>query len=273
MIRIQGGSSPTQQIEHGPYRFALTALDTMPEQAVPALVPGDSVTTEQIDTPGDWDQFTITAAPGADLGLIFQSSATVSYPLIVAFNPATGDTIARTVGQFVRFAGPFPVPSNGQVVVAVYEPPSRFYECYDATCGGVFRFTGGYRFNVIRVNRPPENVSATYTVGDTVRGEAIDTGDVDEFTSSATPGTWLTAYLRVTAQPIPAGHGLTLEIIDPATGDTLAGKGTEVFGQSQLFSVGSFTVPPSGNFLIRVRGSGFFGDEIITAPYEMSVKP
>jgi hypothetical protein len=66
---------------------------------------------------------------------------------------------------------------------------------------------------------------------------------------------------------------LTLEIIDPVTGDTLAGKGWQIFGQAQLYPVGSFSVPAGGHFLIRVRGSGTFGDDIITAPYEMQVKP
>jgi len=271
-IGIQGGSSPTQRIEHGPYRLALTAVDTMPEQVGAALVPGDSVTTEQIDTPGDWDQFTVTALPGEDLGLVFQSSGSVNFPMIRASNPVTGDSLARTVGQFVRFAGPFRVPSGGQVNVAVYELARHFYECYDATCGGVFGFTGSYQFKVIRVNRAPETASPTYTLGDTAR-DAIDVGDIDEFNASATPGGVLTAYLRVTAPPVPSGSGLTLEIIDPATGDILAGQGVQVFGQSQLYPVGSFSVPAGGQFLIRVRGSCTFGDDIITAPYEIQVKP
>jgi len=273
-IRVSGGSSPTQRIEHGPYRFALTAVDTMPEHVGTALVPGDSVTDELIDTRGDWDQFTLTGTPGEELGFVFQSSGTNSFPFIVAFNPATGDTLARTVGQFTRFAGPFRVPSGGQTKVAVYEPALRFYECYDATCGNVFTFTGSYRFSIIHVNRAPERASATYVIGDTAR-DSISVGDIDEYTASATPGSALTAYLRLTAPPVNGGngYGLTLEIINPVTGDTLAGKGTEIFGQTQLYPVGTFTVPAGGQFLIRVRGSGTFGDDIITAPYEMQVKP
>ena len=273
-IRVSGGSSPTQRIEHGPYRFALTAVDTMPEHVGTALVPGDSVTDELIDTRGDWDQFTLTGTPGEELGFVFQSSGTNSFPFIVAFNPATGDMLARTVGQFTRFAGPFRVPSGGQTKVAVYEPALRFYECYDATCGNVFTFTGSYRFSIIHVNRAPERASATYVIADTAR-DSISVGDIDEYTASATPGSALTAYLRLTAPPVNGGngYGLTLEIINPVTGDTLAGKGTEIFGQTQLYPVGTFTVPAGGQFLIRVRGSGTFGDDIITAPYEMQVKP
>ena len=274
MIRIQGGSSPTQRVEHGPYRFALTAVDTLPEHTGTAVVPGDSVTNERIDTPGDLDQFTLSGTAGEELGLVFQSSGTNAFPLIVASNPLTGDSLARTVGQFVRFAGPFRVPTGGQARIEVFEPASHFYECYDATCGNVYRFIGSYRFSVIHVNRAPESASATYVIGDTAR-DSIGVGDIDEFNATAPAGTVLTAYLRLTAPPVNSGNGagLTLEIINPVTGDTLAGKGWQIFGQTQLYPVGSFSVPAGGHFLIRVRGSGTFGDDIITAPYEMQVKP
>lgn len=42
--------------------------------------------------------------------------------------------------------------------------------------------------------------------------------------------------------------------------------------QQQFVSLSSFTVPPGGSFIVRVRGSGFYGDELTTAPYEMSIK-
>ena len=269
-IRIQGGNA---RVEHGPYRFALTLVDTLPEHVGTAVVPGDSVTDELTDTPGDWDQFDLTGTPGEDLGLIFQSSGSGgAYPWIVATDPATRDTLEGTVGQFVRLAGPFPVPASGHVRVEVFERPTRFYECYDATCGGVYRFTGSYGFRVVRINRAPENVSATYTVGDTVRAEAIDTADVDEFYATAAPGTPLNAFLRVTATPIPSGSGLTLEIINRATGDTLIGRGLQITGQAELYHVGTFTVPSNGQFLIRIRGSGFWGEDMTTAPYEFVVK-
>ncbi len=261
--------------DHGPYRLALTSQEIAPEHAGSALTPGDSVTTDGIDYLGDWDEFTATATAGRELGIIFESGATgPGYPFVRAFDPATGDTLAGTVGQGARLAGPFVVPSSGQVAIAVFEPPTvSFRMCYDATCNGVFRFVGGYKVRVIPIDRAPENVPAAYTVGDTVRGEALaPAGDIDEFTSSGTPGDTLSPWYHLTADPVPVGGLITLEVIDPTTGAVLVGKNVSAGYAWDFFSPGSFVVPPSGAFMIRVRGSGTFGDELATAPYEFFVK-
>jgi len=276
-IDVTSSSSPAQLFEHGGYRLAVTHVGTTPEVAPSALLPGDSVITESIDVPGDWDQFSVSATPGEDLGLVFQfPNATYPYPWVVALDPVTGDSLEGTYGLFERFAGPFRVPAGGHVAVAVFELPRFLRVCFDPTCNGVYGITGGYKVKVIRINRAPESVAAAYTVGDTVRGEAIaPVGDVDEFVATATPGAILTPLIRLTASPEPlgGGGGITLEVIDPATGDTLSGRGVSVISpQQQFVSLSSFTVPPSGSFIVRVRGSGFYGDELTTAPYEMSIK-
>ncbi len=86
------------------------------------------------------------------------------------------------------------------------------------------------------------------------------------------PGETLTAYIRLTADPVGEQYrGLTLEVINPATGDTLIGQLAQFFGQT-FGPVGSFTVPASGGFLIRVRGTGTWGEDLTTAPYEFFVK-
>jgi hypothetical protein len=43
-------------------------------------------------------------------------------------------------------------------------------------------------------------------------------------------------------------------------------------GGKWLIAIGSFTVPSSGTFLIRVRGTGTFGEDITTAPYEFFIQ-
>ena len=270
MLDVTGATS--QLTEHGGYRLAVTHVPTAPEQAGGALLPGDSVTTESLDTPGDWDQFTVTATPGEELGLLFESTGTSVYPWIVASDPATGDSLEGTVGQFQRFAGPFHVPSGGQVTIDVFETPSvAFRQCFDGTCNGIFSFAGGYKYRVVRVNRAPESVAAAYTVGDTVRGESLDApGDLDEFTSSGSPGETLTPFFRLTANAVPSGEIISLEIIDLTSGDTLRAVNQVLAGQFQ--ELGSFTVPSSGAFLVRVRGTWTFGDGVGTAPYEFFVK-
>lgn len=271
-ISVSGAGWAGVLAERGAYRFTVEPLGVAPEHVPSALVPGDSVTTEAIDSPGDWDEYTVTAAPGQDLGVIVHSTRTdFLYPYLRIFDRTTGDSLVALYGD--RLVGPFRVPASGEVGIAVYQPDGWFRFCNDATCGGYYRFVGDYAFHVIPIDRAPENGPATYTVGDTVRGEAIfPAGDIDEFTTSAVPGGTLTAYIRLTAPPVGEQfHGLTLEVIDPATGNSLIGALAQFFGQT-FGPVGTFTVPARGNLLIRVRGSGTFGDELTTAPYEFFVK-
>lgn len=273
-LHVTGASSPSQLSEIGRYRLSLTPWNTTTEAASSGLAPGDSVTQEAIDAPGDWDQFTLTGTPGEELGLLFQSAGTFPiYPWILVFNSVSGDSLNTTVGQGLRFVGPFQVPATGQLGIAVYETPmTHFRECYDATCGNAYRYTGPYAFRVVRINRGPESVPAVYTVGDTVRGEAIaQPGDLDEFTGTGTPSEVLIPSFRLTAPPQGSGFGLSLEVVDPATGAVLTGQATQVFGQ-EFVGYPGFVVPASGNFLVRVRGTGLFGEDTTTAPYEFFLR-
>ena len=260
----------------GAYRLLVEPLSALPEQVAAALAPGDSVTSESIDTPGDWDEYTVTATPGQELAVIThgRSGTTGPFAAIAVFDLTTRDTLASNVLQEERVVGPFRVPANGQVAIAVFEPASFVRFCYDATCGGVFGFVGPYRFQVIPIKRAPESIPAAFTVGDTIRGEAISpVGDIDEFTSSGTPGESLSPSYHLTADPVPPEGLITLEIVDPATGAVLLGTGAALYRASpDYYSPGSFTVPPNGTFMVRVHSYGLFGTGTATAPYEFFVK-
>ncbi|HEY6209996.1 MAG TPA: hypothetical protein VIW28_13115 [Gemmatimonadales bacterium] len=261
--------------ERGAYRFAVIPIgNTAPEHVSAALAPGDSVTTEPIDTLGDWDEFTVTAAPGQEMSVVFdgRDGFTGPFAYVWVFDPATLDTLAFQPGQFRRIAGPFRAPPSGRFKIAVFEPAGFFRICYDATCGGIYRFVGPYGFHVIAVNRAPEKVAASYTVGDTVRGETISpVGDIDEFTSSGTPGEQLTLFDRLTATS-SLDSAIVLEVIDPATGTSLVGSNVAIFGSSTFFPVGSFTVPASGTFIVRAHVYGEWGYGAGETSYEFFVK-
>ena len=265
------GFGPTR----GAYRLLVESLGALPEHVPAALVVGDSVTTESIDTPGDWDEFTVTATPGQDLNVIFQGNAAMNgYAQIRVRDAASGDSLAGNVGQGTRIVGPFRVPAGGQVIVSVYQGAGFVRFCYDATCGGVLMLVGPYAFRVDPLNRGPEGVPAAYAVGDTVRGEAVTSiGDIDEFTSSGTPGEVLTPLLRLTADPVPEEGLIMLEVVDPSTGTNLAGGGWALLRTTAEFlSPGAFTVPAGGAFIVRVKGYGSWGTGIATAPYEFFVQ-
>ncbi len=265
------GSGATQ----GAYRLLIEPLSTAPEHVGAALVPGDSVTTESLDTPGDWDEFTVTATPGQELNVIFQGNPAMNgYAQIRVRDAASGDSLAGNVGQGTRIVGPFRVPAGGQVTVAVYQDAGFVRFCYDATCSSVFALVGPYAFRVDPLNRGPETAPAAVTVGDTVRGESISpAGDIDEFTASGTPGDTLSVWWHLTADPVPTGGLITLEIIDPATGAVLAGGGASQYRASTVYyQQGVFLIPPGGVYLIQVRSYGLFGTGTSTAPYEFFVK-
>ncbi len=265
-LSVSGGTIA----DRGAYRFVVESLPSGPEQVNAGLVPGDSVTTEPIDPLGDWDEYVVTATSGQDLEIVYDGRQG-GYPYLRAFDPVTGDTLAGTAGPVLRIAGPFRVPPIGQFHVALFEPGGFYRFCY-TTCDA-FHFVGPYAFKVVPVNLAPESVPAPYTVGDTVRGEAIaSVGDVDQFTSSATPGEQLAPFFRLTTQAV-VDSALALEIVDPGTGAILWGYGAAYFGTSYGSTFSPFTVPASGSFVIRVRAYGYFEElGFGTGGYEFFVR-
>jgi hypothetical protein len=269
-FELNGGGG--SDVERGPYRFTVLPVPSGPEHVSAALVVGDSVTTELIDTPGDWDEFTLTATPGQELYLIFRGvpGSSGPFPYAHVMDPSTRDTLAFNIGQGERVVGPFLVPASGQAAIAVYQPAGFYRFCYDATCGGLFSFVGPYAFQLLALNRGPENVPATYTVGDTVRGESLfPSGDIDEFIASTTPGEQLTPFYRLPSGPTPASGLIALHVVDPATGSVLVGSNFAVLG-NDFNSPGSFTVPATGSFVVRIRA--YYADDITTAPFEFFVR-
>lgn len=277
-ITVSAAGAAGSLVDRGPYRLAVEPLGTAPETAGAALALGDSVTTESIDTPGDWDEFTVTAPAGQDAYLVFRgkSGSADPFPWVRVSDRVTGDSLAANVGQAERLVGPFRMPSSGQAAIAVYQPASFVRFCYDANCGGVLTLVTPYAFRIVALNRAPETAPAAFIVGDTVRGEVLTPiGDLDEFTTSATPGARLTLDARLLATPVPAGGIIRLDVLDPATGTVLhAGSGL-IGGSptSSFFTLATVVVPASGSLLFRFRGYSNWGDELATAPFEFFVRP
>ena len=275
-ITVSATGAAGSLADRGPYRLAVEPLGTAPELAGAALAPGDSVTNESIDTPGDWDEFTLTSTPGQDLNVIFQGNPAMNgYAQIRVRDRASGDSLAANVGQGTRIVGPFRVPASGQVTITVFQDASFVRFCYDATCGGILSLVGPYAFRVVPLNRAPETAPAAVTVGDTVRGEELTPiGDLDEFTTSATPGDNLTVHARLLANTVPTGGIIWLDVLDPATGTVLSTGSGLVGGSptSPFYGLASVVVPASGSVLARFRGYSYWGDEVATAPFEFFVK-
>ena len=256
-IQVGGVGPPGAPLtEAGPYQFAVTAADTLPEHVLRNISIGDTVSAEAIDYLGDYDSYVVSGAPGKVFAAVFQLPAQANNPPVLEVDDAvTGAVLGSVIGTVTAtFTVPVTIPASGNVALRVF--------------GGAY--VGGYWFAVQPINLAPENVPATFALGDTVRGEAIAPGgDIDEFTSTATPGVTLAPRYRLTANPVPSGTLITLEVVDPATGNVLAGSGAALFGATpDFFSPGTFAVPPSGSYLVRVRA---YDRNLATAPYEFFV--
>jgi hypothetical protein len=256
------GDAPMSAV--GPYRFAVVPVGTAPEVVGATLAIGDSVTAEPLSPAGDWDQFTVSGAPGSELNVLFGSSVPCCsnpYPYVSILDPVTGTTLGGNVGQGFRIAGPVKFPPSGQLAIAAYEP-----------CGA-YRYTGSYILQPLLLNRAPEVAPATYRLGDTVSSEAVSpAGDIDEFTMTAAPGDTLSAWWRLRADPVPAGSMIPLEVFDAASGARLLGGMELLASQPQFVSQGTFVVPASGRLLIRVQGTLSLWDTPGTGPYAFFVK-
>ena len=79
-------------------------------------------------------------------------------------------------------------------------------------------------------------------------------------------------YDRLTTPTALLDSAVVIEVIDPATGVSLAGHGTAIFGSSQFYQVGTFTVPASGTFTLRARVYGEWGYAVGLTAYEFFVK-
>jgi len=264
-VSVSGASSPPLLSERGPYRLAVIRQGTAPEHVMDALAPGDSVTSEAVDFPGDWDEYKLTATPGKLLHVVVQALFGAGGPRVDVLD-STGQSIAwAMVLSSERSTAPFSVPASGRLRIALFEPRSGC--CWTPP----FTFVGAYRLAVVPFNPGPENVPATFVLGDTVRGEEIrPTGDVDEFTSTGTPGDTLTAGFRLVDDAVPTGAPITLEVVDPATRAVLTYAYTPYVQPGGAFVTGiPVAVPPSGTYVIRLRGLYDIG----TARYEFFVKP
>jgi hypothetical protein len=249
----------------GLYRFTIKPFSTLPEAVPEALAVGDSVVAEALDTLGDWDEYAVAATPGNELAILFYRLSTQQFPRMMAFDAVTGDTLIVMGGSSgPRGTTPFVVPASGEVRVSVSDGP--FYA-----------YTGGYYLRVMPVNRAPEVAPATFAIGDTVRGEALDPlTDIDEFNATGTPGQIMSPAFRLLADPQPAGRVITLEVVDPATGNVLVGNNAGLTGgrpTSNFFSPGTFVVPASGAYRVRVRAGALTPEDVGTAPYEFFVRP
>jgi hypothetical protein len=259
---VRSGNVGATPGHRGAYRVWTYLIDPAPEHAA-ALQKNVVLYSERIDYPNDVDEFTFQDTVGAEF-LAFMDS-----PLRVAM------FVLSPTDSFITGRGLTPDADT-----ALLHHGTWLFQLKSAAAhkirvrGGepgqwLLADTGAYRLLLYPVDRRPENVPATFQVGDTVRGETIfPAGEIDEFTASATPGAQLQAGMRVTADPQPQFSYVELLVLDEATGTALTHIQIQTTG---VFQTASFTAPPSGT--LRVRLGQVICCPAGRAPYEFFIKP
>jgi hypothetical protein len=252
-ISVESNGSGQFPSYRGPYRFTVLPFSGVTEHHSPNLAPGDSVTDELMDFPGDLDQFDLSGAPGRELIIDLRADMPAGPPpalWVRVLDPVTHDSITGMqsfiAGQTTRR---FRLPASGHVRVEALDPTG-------------FTNTGPYYLKVQPIDRAPETLPAAYAVGDTLTGESVDfQGDIDEFTFSGTAGQKFRVYLEVVTGD-PTGLGVRAEL-SPAGTETSLGA-VLVTNPDLLLNNGSpiITLPATGTYVLRVR----FDQEFLMVP-------
>jgi hypothetical protein len=241
--------------EAGPYRFTVVNVPASPETAPVILLPGDSVTSERIDSNEDVDEFLLTGSPAQEFAVLLNAGETQGLTVVV-YDTSSGAIIDATPSYVSREStGRFRLPGSGVAGVRVYSPRPCPIEVAAEFGGCGTGGTGAYFLWAFPINRSPETVSSTVTVGDTIDGEWINPrSDVDEFTVTGVAGQNLIAYFQT-----PQGSeypGLVLRVIDQTTGAVLGSVASyNPTANLEDQATGAIALPYTGTYTIRVEGA------------------
>src|SRR6266568_3676275 len=218
VVRV-AGTAPSQIADTGAYRLFLYPIDRRPEHVSAAITPGDTISGERIDLPGDIDEFTFSGVAGEEFNTFFQAengSPETSLQLDVVDGAGTVLRTVQSVGTDTsllrQVTGRFALPGTGTYRLRVSGVPS-----YPSDLN-----RGPYRLFLYRINRRPETLPDTLAFGDSLSGEAIDLpGDVDEFRMTVRDTSGANLALAFDGQPT-SYTSLVVRLVDAATGQLVA---------------------------------------------------
>jgi hypothetical protein len=232
------GSATTET----PYTLEVRTVGSATETVSGSLSPGDSVSAETINHPGDVDDFVVNAAPGTEVSA-FVSRAND----LLRIDPIVAGTNALVRTGTTFNTGRVTVPPSGKVGIRIYELRSFS----SGLSQNSFAFTGPYSVSVHQIDRAPETLPSAVAIGTTMNGESLDLeGDVDEFTFAGTAGQEVAGSISA---PFALVNGeVTLEIVDPSTGSVL---GSAASFDATVAATGPVSLPGTRTYVVRMRGT------------------
>lgn len=251
-VRVRG---PEAVADTGAYRLYLYRVNPAPEHVPAALTPGDTLSGERIELPGDVDEFTFTAVAGRGYRVSLQATDGRANTRLQAEVVDPSATVLKTVysagsdtALLGQSSGLITAAAGGtyrvRVATAAFDPFAR-------------SSAGPYRLLVYAIDPAPETAAATLALNDSVQTEALDVpGDIDEFTITVPAATAANLLLDATAA------GIAARVID--------GSGLEV-AVAEYHSVGTgvsgrFSLQP-GTYTLRVASMEFGDVALVTGGY------
>lgn len=248
----------------GSYQLWLRRVRNAPEGISSTLV-FNKVVTESIDPPGDTDNYTLDAVAGEDFRLVLRALAPKDAIELDAgiqrerdgkfFNGA----IAGSTDGLTPAGNPshrIEVTQNERFRIGVYSP--------NGSARAAER--GRYQLVAEPLEKAPEHVPPTVTVGTSIVNEPIDyADDVDEFILVGAPGTEFSIFA-----PNAVGHSASMyQLMDEATRRVIS------YGYGGLYptSLGRWQLPASGRLLLRASGpqeGGF--DPALNGSYRVDLR-
>ena len=238
----------TQEMAH--FRMFLYRIDPAPEHRPAAVALGEVVTGEWLENSADIDEFLLPAQQAAELIGYVQADDSLATGAValtvlrpdgtdlanVGSDTGTTDLEARATGRFV-------IPAD-----ATYRLAIRGGLPY----AGAEPTVGGYRLEVLAINRAPESGPSVVALDDTATGTLEHVGDIDEFTITGTPGQEFNLFFQALTD---TAHVLRVELEDvvvPTYVLPMESSGRD----TSLYAVASQTValPTSGSATVRILG-------------------
>ncbi len=250
------GASDFSSLDRGPYRVFVYPIDTLPELVPAAIAPGDTVTTETIQYPGDIDIFTVTGAFDT-LNILLGRGVSDPWPLELRWQGPSGEVTSACYSA--GWTGPLKWCPTGFMSGG---PAGITAGVYSRAEGGE-SYGSSYTLATIPLSTAPEGASPFLTYGTTVNAAIEVPGDLDWYTFSYVRGTQLDLVFDGGGNS--TDNSFSAGVVDPSG----AWLGLHV---QMGIPLGRFDLPASGTYRVAVNGSngGTVLEEV--GPYTLQLK-